>query len=178
MDWDKKHEYGKTFLPKHWTELSDMVVEANDRRRKAPGYNSDDDIVDGAVTGNNNQEQEAFNQGLFAGVEEQSAADTVHSIIDSGATSVTSPTMSDDATMVTTLSKFEASLAAADKKIRVLEKKGEQDKKGGGGANPCKHCKCCKQKKSNEGIEEKKLFPQSSGQEMASTMGQEEVGRK
>ena len=34
--------------------------------------------------------------------------------------------------MVTTLSKFEAELAAADKKIRALEKKGEQDKKGGG----------------------------------------------
>ena len=52
-------------------------------------------------------------------------------IIDSGATSVTSPTMSDDAAMVKTLSKFEAALAAADKKIRAFEKKGEQDNKGG-----------------------------------------------
>ena len=55
MDWDKKHEYGKTFLPKHWTELLYMVVAADDRRRKATGYNADDDIVDGAVTGNNNR---------------------------------------------------------------------------------------------------------------------------
>ena len=39
--------------------------------------------------------------------------------------------MSDNATLVTTLSKFEAALAAADKKIRALEKKGEQDEKGG-----------------------------------------------
>ena len=109
----------------------------------------------------------------------QSAAATVPSIIDSGATSVTSPTMSDDATMVTTLSKFEAALAAADKKIRALENKGEQDKKGGGGvANPCKHCKLCKKTKAHEGIEEIFFFPQSSGQEMVSTMGQEEVGRK
>ena len=54
------------------------------------------------------------------------------SIIDPGATSVTSPTISDEATMVTTLSKFEAALAAADKNIRALVKKGEQDKKGGG----------------------------------------------
>ena len=68
MDWDKKHEYGKTFLTEHWTELSDMVVADDDRRRKAPGYNPEDDIVDGAVTGNNNREQEAFNQGFFAGV--------------------------------------------------------------------------------------------------------------
>ena len=116
-DWDKKHEYGKMFLTEHWTELSDMVVSANDRRRKAPGYNPDDGIVDGAVTGNNNQEQEEFNQGFFAGVEEQSAEATVTYIIDSGATSVTSPTMSDESTMVTTLNKFEAALAAADKKI-------------------------------------------------------------
>ena len=89
------------------------------------------------------QEQEAFNQGFFAGVEEQSAAAIVSYIIDSGATSVTSPTMSDDATMVTTLSKFEAALDTSDKKIRVLENKGEQDKKRGGGANTCKHCKRC-----------------------------------
>ena len=88
-------------------------------------------------------------------MEEQS---TVPSIIDPGATSVTSPTILDDATMVTTLSKFEAALAAADKKIRALEKKGEQDKKGGGGANPCKHCKRCKQTKAHEGIEDKNCF--------------------
>ena len=88
-------------------------------------------------------------------MEEQS---TVPSIIDPGATSVTSPTISDDATMVTTLSKFEAVLDAADKKIRALEKKGEQDKKGGGGANPCKHCKRCKQTKAHEGIEDKNCF--------------------
>ena len=69
MDWDKKHECGKPFLTEHWTELSDMVVAAGDRQRKAPGYNPDDDIVDGAVTGNNNREQKAFNQGFFAGVE-------------------------------------------------------------------------------------------------------------
>ena len=91
-------------------------------------------------------------------MEEQSAAATVPSIIDSGATSVTYPMLSDNATMVTTLSKFEAALAAADKNIRELEKKGEQDKKGGGGANPCKHCKRCKQTKSYEGIEEKNCF--------------------
>ena len=65
-------------------------------------------------------------------MEEQSAAATVPSIIDPGATSVMSPTMSDDATIVTTLSKFEAALAAADKNIRELEKKGEQYNKGGG----------------------------------------------
>ena len=65
-------------------------------------------------------------------MEEQSAAATLPSIIDSGATSVTYPTMSYDATMVTTLSKLEAALAAEDKKIRALEKKGEQGKKGGG----------------------------------------------
>ena len=55
MDWYKKHEYGKTFLTKHWTELLNMVVAADERRRKAPGYNPDDDIVNGAVTGNNNR---------------------------------------------------------------------------------------------------------------------------
>ena len=109
-----------------------MVVAADDRQRKAPGYNPDDDIVDGAVSRNNNQEQEEFNQGFFAGVEEQSAAATVPSIIDPGATSATYPAISDDATMVTTLSKFEAALATAEKKIRALEKKGEQDKNGGG----------------------------------------------
>ena len=76
------------------------------------------------------------------------------SIIESSTTSVTSPTVLDNATMVPTLSKFEAALAAADKKIRALEKKCGQDKKGGGGANPCKHCKRCKQTKSHEGIEE------------------------
>ena len=65
-------------------------------------------------------------------MEEESTAATVPYIIDPGATSVTSPTMSDNATLVTTLSKFEAALAAADKKIRALEKKGGQDKKGGG----------------------------------------------
>ena len=54
MDWDKKHEYGKTFLTEHWTELLDMVVAVYDRRRKAPGYNPEYDIVDGAVTGNKN----------------------------------------------------------------------------------------------------------------------------
>ena len=108
-----------------------MFVAADDRQRKSPRYNPDDDIVDGSVTGNNNREQEAFNQGFFAGMGEQSAAATVTSIIDSGATSVTSPMMSDDATIVTTLSKFEAALAAVDKNIRALEKKGEQNKKGG-----------------------------------------------
>ena len=51
--------------------------------------------------------------------------------------------------------KFEAALAASDKKIRALEKKGEQDKKGGSGANPCKHCRRCKQTKVHESIEEK-----------------------
>ena len=66
------------------------------------------------------------------------------SIIDPGDTSVTSPTISDKATMVTTLSEFEAALAAADNNIRALEKKDEQDKKGGGGASPCKNCRCCK----------------------------------
>ena len=65
--------------------------------------------------------------------------------------------------MVPTLSKFEAALAAADKKIRALEKKGEKDKKGGGGANPCKHCKRCKQTKAHEGIEEKNFFLSSFG---------------
>ena len=55
MDWDNKHEYGKTFLTKHWIELLDMVVAAYDRRRKAPGYNPNDDIVDGPVTVNNNR---------------------------------------------------------------------------------------------------------------------------
>ena len=91
-------------------------------------------------------------------MEEQYVAATVPSIIDSGATSVTSPTMLEDATMVTTLSKFEAALAAADNKIRALEKKGEQDKKGGGGANTCKYFKRCKQTKAHEVIEEKNCF--------------------
>ena len=31
-------------------------------------------------------------------------------------------------------------------------------RKGGGGANPCKHCRCCKQTKAHEGIEEKNCF--------------------
>ena len=55
MDWDKKHEYGKTFINEHWIEMSDMVVTADDRRCKAPGYNPDDDIFYGEVTGNNNR---------------------------------------------------------------------------------------------------------------------------
>ena len=38
MDWDNKHEYGKTFLTEHWTDLLDMVVAADDRRRKALFY--------------------------------------------------------------------------------------------------------------------------------------------
>ena len=55
-------------------------------------------------------------------------------------------------------SMIEGTVAAADKKIRSLEKKGEQDNKVGGGANPCKHCRCCKQTKAHEGIEEKNCF--------------------